>query len=1141
MIKQNIRWRLPGDKWTNNGHVWERNASNAILMAFLGAFIGSLVPLIYLMKQVSPPDFIHHVIWFYLSHFWSLSKLGDLLHFKPYLDYSNLLMANADKLGPIYLTAYAGAIITSIVFAFIGATPIAPTTHVRGRKLIADAVRKMAFWEMFRITNIENKANKNYYLPMLSSVGLDPFKPWTYMQFLPKGLVDKLLHSLKGFFSTVNQIIWFCVDRLNSHVLVFGGTGSGKSQLIKRMMHMLHRMQVLFMKNFAGKLTEEEQLEFDSLTTRPYTYGELLLINIGKCFPKALSDNLVLIFGTGIVPKIFKFILGEKLAKSLGEFFQCFIGFKRPTNRRFPTIPKMVVFGVKPEYAQELPKKYCYYFGAHDLESSRWAAPKDLRTKPDAEQFFKGWVSVDPKAKVWGLSTINVGASGIVYNQVMNGEDWTLGTLAWYYFQSVDFKKDFVSKHYLEVWDTFNSPGESLNSIMMTFGSEVTPTIVKLADIYCGFYEKMDIAQTTTVLLRREHNIDYMSSALFPTEKTKALADGSIEKTEIPENLQPQLLIKGLVRALNKKFPLPEQLYTTGKNGKNKRPIPIDRQKHRWSWYELVKLIESKASVYFPLAMENLTEQEKEQFGTGLEPFFMKELKKLFSKSGHSAFSEFYQRLDNEFSILTKKENLAQLEKFVKPENLDKLAELTEDYTKEYRKTIHKFFINGSLPILKKWRIWEYFEKDIPEKFGEVSLRDWLKNPMPEKPILIFQSSGQFPDLNNGIIRGMTAFMAGFIDSEHFPDNNKLTPDKQNDIWFFGDEFPFFGDMKIVIEPILTRGRSKGVKLVMAGQDLTQFNILYGEDFVKFICSNCGSTFVAGVQMGETADKISSTIGKMAYMRTHTTNSQGNPASSTEQQHNDEFVMTPDEVVNELGVREVNGQLMTRTLYLGARYFTDAYIFYSPVVFYPQVHNFKPARWTEGLSWPEKEVDIEKLLKNSQEDIIELKKEPEKIQEANVHPDRTNEPVFTSGRTDNFKLENPAFEDLFDEEESEYSNEDQEALAKQEQADYEKAKATLQQIQDNTPDIPLLLAEEDLAEEVIAEKLIEEICGHEVGMAKITLELLDSFMMSKQFKLKPEEKRIILKYMERKNPEGPATGLTLKPRKSIDDFYKETE
>lgn len=1008
MFKKNIRTRSFYDTWVNDGTVWEINTSNIGFMALIGFFVGSLFALIPLMFLVAGSDFALHVMWFYKHQFLTWTNLGPWMHIESYLKYDRVFSANAVKLGSIYFVAYLVGALSAIWFGKIASAPISPTKHVRGRRLIADAYKNMAFKEIFRISNIENRAMKSFYLPILSTKGLTPLDKTTYMRDLPKTISQQIKLKLNSFFGKINEIIWFSIDRLNTHLLVFGATRTGKSQLIKRMLHMVHRMQILFMKHFAGTLNSSEKEEFEALTTLPYT----------------LTDSI-------------KMALGQKVAP----------------RRRFPIVPKMVIYGVKPEYSEEIMSKYAISIGAHDLESYRWAIQKDLITKQHAQQYFSGWIGVgDPKNEFWNFSQINYGASGIVYQQKMNGDDWNMGTLAWYFTQSLEFKKEFVNKHYLEVSGTFALDGEVMSNVIGSFGAKIMPYIIQLADIYCGYYEKQEIAQMTTTLLRREHNIELFSNALFPTEKRKELSDGSIEVTSIPDNKKPQLLIRGLIRSLNKKFPLPEQLYD-----KRKQPIPIDREKYRWPWKELVELINKKSSQYMPLALNNLTEAEKAEF--------------------------------------------------LKLKEVEGKEPIPLDY-----KQIHNFFINGCIPILKKFKIWERFET----KIREVSLREWLLNPMPEKPIIIFQSSGEYSVLNNGIIRAMSSYMTGLIDSEMFPDNNKLTEDKRRDLWIFCDEFPFFGDMKAVINPILARGASKGVKIVLAAQDLSQIETDYGADFVKFLCSNVGNIFVTGANAGETADKVAATTGKEYFIKDHTTVNGPNQTSSNKQQH-EEAVLTPDEVVNELGVVEVNGTLQTRTLYMGARYFNDAYVFYSPVVQYPQKHRFKPALWTTNFIYPESSFDIEKLVNNFDGEL-------EKEEEAN---NSSNSQI----------LENPSFEDLLDEPGLDFNEEQQETLAKHEKEELDKARRSLLAIQDNTPDIPLEIDEKELNEEMIVEKLMEEIFGHEAVMAKITLELLDNLLYTKQIKLKPEEKRMILKYMEKKHPECPHGPI--KHRTPIHELFQE--
>ena len=1049
MTKDKIRYRWPFDNWKNDGTIWEVKINNIIWMALLGFLSGSALSLFLMLSLYVPAQEVAaHLGWFFRHEVMKYTSFDNTAIF----NYESIVQQRYKMIYLLWLFAYFFGFMMAFALGKAAAQPIDPLKHNRGRKLFNDSWNMRAFWEIFRISNRECRDTNSFHLPLISSKGLNPFDPSTYLELIPSDLFGRIKYEIFKFFSKVNSVVWFSLARLNTHILIFGSTRTGKSQLIKRMLHMLIRMIEIYRKHFANTLNEAEKKEFDEFTNRPLTFWQLTM--------KALGQKIV-------------------------------------NTRKFPVIPKAIAFDTKGEYAEEIPSKYCVYFSVQDRESSRWSVARDLLLKQHAFQFFSGWIAVDPKQKIWGKSAINIGASAIVYNQTYNGQDWNLGNVAWYLTQDLEFKQAFVKEHFLEVQDTFNMAGETLGSVMGTFGAEVSPIIIALADIYCGYYYKTDIAQLTTTLLRREHNIQLISKSLFPTQTKKLLEDGSVQITKHPDNEIPGIIFRGLIRSINARFPLPETIYDD-----KKRPILIDNNKHRWQWEELVNLINMKAKDYFTLACQYLTKEEFNQITRANKDKFVSEFLGMTTETGLLEFNEFFhEKLKNNYDELLKEENIAGLTKYISPENQEKFAKLKANMNDEQIKANHKFFINGCLPILKNYRIWEHYETNIKE----FSLRQWLYDPMPEKPIIIFKSSGEFKDLNNGIIRGMTAYMTGVIDSDSFADNNKLPAEKQRDIWIFCDEFPFFGDMKIVIDPILARGASKSVKLVLAAQDLSQFESEYDKEFVKFVCSNVGNTFVTGANAGETAERLSNIVGKKYFTKWHVRDNGPNQYSPVDAQEHEGVVLTPDEISSQLGA--MNG--MTRTLYLGARYFDDAYIFYSPIVKYPQKHKIKPAPWVENIKPQPKTVNIDLLLKNS-EDTTD-----DKNDDANTQT-----------------LNQPPFDSLNAGVESEYQEEDQNALFEQEEEEFRKAQLALKKAQEASIDLPIEIDETELEEDIVAEKLIEELFGHEVSIGKISLELIDNFMNSRKVKITSEQQAIIMKYMKKKEP-------ALRQRINIDDMLKD--
>lgn len=220
------------------------------------------------------------------------------------------------------------------------------------------------------------------------------------------------------------------------------------------------------------------------------------------------------------------------------------------------------------------------------------------------------------------------------------------------------------------------------------------------------------------------------------------------------------------------------------------------------------------------------------------------------------------------------------------------------------------------------------------------SFSDWLEDPSPARNCLIFQSGGRYGSLNDPLIRGCLTFMAGYVDSPMFHRDSNEEP---RSLWFFCDEFQSFGKLDTFTKILLERGRDKGARMVIGVQDVSQLNELYGQDFVKFLMSNVGTSILAGANQGETAETFSKNLGQLSFNKTHTTHSE-NGKSVNEQEHQEEVLNTA-EIIGKLGFK--NGR--TRALYRFTRS-PDAFIVHQPLIAYPRIT--KPtveADWVLGI------------------------------------------------------------------------------------------------------------------------------------------------------------------------------------------------
>jgi hypothetical protein len=79
-------------------------------------------------------------------------------------------------------------------------------------------------------------------------------------------------------------------------------------------------------------------------------------------------------------------------------------------------------------------------------------------------------------------------------------------------------------------------------------------------------------------------------------------------------------------------------------------------------------------------------------------------------------------------------------------------------------------------------------------------------------------------------------------------------------IFFVIDELPSVG--RIEIEPLINRGRSKGLCVIGGLQDLAQLRSAYGENQAQALQSMVGTTVVCRLQAGQTRDQVADSFGR---------------------------------------------------------------------------------------------------------------------------------------------------------------------------------------------------------------------------------------------------------------------------------------
>ncbi len=129
----------------------------------------------------------------------------------------------------------------------------------------------------------------------------------------------------------------------------------------------------------------------------------------------------------------------------------------------------------------------------------------------------------------------------------------------------------------------------------------------------------------------------------------------------------------------------------------------------------------------------------------------------------------------------------------------------------------------------------------------------------PNHRQLILQGHGAYPELTRGYIEGIIGTVAAIVDSVEMDD------DENRKLWIIADEAAKMG--KAPIWPLLDVGRSRGVRCVLACQDLAQLEAVHGQHMVKAMVSMAGTVLVGQMMQGDTAEQMCRALGTQEVER----------------------------------------------------------------------------------------------------------------------------------------------------------------------------------------------------------------------------------------------------------------------------------
>lgn len=233
---------------------------------------------------------------------------------------------------------------------------------------------------------------------------------------------------------------------------------------------------------------------------------------------------------------------------------------------------------------------------------------------------------------------------------------------------------------------------------------------------------------------------------------------------------------------------------------------------------------------------------------------------------------------------------------------------------------------------------------DLAEAWGDapaarrISFVDWTHGRSARKQIIL-QGHGAYPDLTKGYLEGIFGVVSAIVNSVEIDD------DPSRKLWIIGDEAPQMG--KVPIRPLLDVGRSRGVRCVLACQDLAQLEEIHGQHTAKAMASMVGTLLIGQIMQGDTAEQLCKAMGTVEVERANVSSSLGGGGatgkSTTLSFSRDELaVYKPAELGSRLGPTP-DGKGVKMALFTGG----SAYELFWP--HFPMLSRrpaHKPAAWT---------------------------------------------------------------------------------------------------------------------------------------------------------------------------------------------------
>lgn len=236
---------------------------------------------------------------------------------------------------------------------------------------------------------------------------------------------------------------------------------------------------------------------------------------------------------------------------------------------------------------------------------------------------------------------------------------------------------------------------------------------------------------------------------------------------------------------------------------------------------------------------------------------------------------------------------------------------------------------------------------DLAEAWGSVpkerriSFVEWTQGVGRHSQVIL-QGHGAYPELTRGYVEGVVGVISAMVNSVEMDD------DPNRKLWFIADELAQMG--KIPIRPLFEVGRSRGVRCVVACQDLAQLEEIHGAQMVKALVSMSGTVLVGQMMQGDTAEQMAKALGTREVERANVSSSYAGTGGSSNRSTTLSFardelaIYKPSELASRLGLTP-DGSGVKLALFTGGH----AYELFWPKFDMANTRAaHKPAEWTRG-------------------------------------------------------------------------------------------------------------------------------------------------------------------------------------------------